>query len=299
MRLAKKIVAVALAAAMSLTMLTACGGGGGSSASSGSNSGSSKPSSSASSGNAGSTSTSNSGSSSGSTSASASGASSNSGSTSEGETIDYAKSRTVKFFQKLGTNYTLEIKMDVDADSENATAKFLISTNGNRTYTNLTAKDANGEQTVIYLTDKAQNKEWLVMPSEEEVEPGKYGVYFEMKYDSDSDGSSSVDDTKPEVGLKFTKETKGNYYIEHQIVTEGTEKLDVAYWYEGNSSQPKYIITEQTGQTTETVKLELSNVEYKARAAYMDFEEILSHYVNMTGMLPDEYQMPRTGWKVH
>ncbi len=128
MRLSKKIAAVALAAVMAVSMLTACGDN---DAPSSSNPGSSSSSSSSSSADSSSSSGSASDSSS---SSSSSGSSSNSSTGDKEENVAYKDSRTGRFYQKLGTSYTLGMKMDFTANGESGTADMLNVTSGGRSY---------------------------------------------------------------------------------------------------------------------------------------------------------------------
>lgn len=283
MRLSKKIAAVALAAVMSVSMLTACGG---TDAPSSSNPGSSSSSSSSSS-SADSSSSSGSASDS-SSSSSSSGSSSNSGTEDKEENVAYKDSRTGGFYQKLGTSYTMGLKTFSSADDGSLTAEGLISTNGNRVYEEFTGLNDGKKETQIVLIDMAKRKGWYITP-EKGMKDGKLGYYQVMDLSNRPEDSQTM--LKPIAGIKFTKETKGNYYVESQTVEQVTEqqaiKLSMAYYYEGNSSIPKYAEQElSVNGEKQTTRVELTSVEYNAKAKYMDFESILKQYINVYD-LPD------------
>ncbi len=282
MRLAKKIAAIALAAVMSVSLLTACSGDGPSSSGSNSSGGSSSSTSSSSSG-------SSAGSSSGSTTSSSS---SSSGSTSSEENVLYEKSRTAKFFKKLGTSYTMDMKTMAIGNDESVTARMLYSTDGNRIYAKVTTRSDGEETTAITLGDRIQRKGWMVIPSEEEVMEGKHGIYYAVDWDDASDSDDAVEDVQPVTGIKFTRETRGIYYVEIQTVEQNNEKTVLSYWYEGNKSVPKYIdLTDyKNGREVASVRTEINSVEFKVNTQYMNFEAILEQYVDMTGMIPDGVQ---------
>ena len=289
MRLAKKIAAIVLAAAMSVSMLTACGGGGSSTGGSNSSSGSKPSSSSSSASSSASSSSSSSSTSSGSSSTASS--DSSSGSTSGGETIDYAKSRTVKFFQKLGDNFTVDLKVTEEHEYGTYTRNMLISTNGNRLYAKVTE-----DNTSIDLRDKTQKKDWVVIPATEEVifsdiMPGEYGYYYvPVNGASDWDNDDLIYAIgEPAPGVKFTKETKGSYYVETQTLEPGGLREVFSYWYEGNSSVPKYIYIYaeaiEGNKKVDSWRREINSVEFKARDEYMNFESILSKCTDVTDLL--------------
>ena len=281
MRLSKKIAAVALAAVMSVSLLTACGG---TDAPSSSNPGSSSSSSSSSSADSSSSSGSTSDSSS---SSSSSGSSSNSSTEDKEENVAYKNSRTARFYQKLGTSYTMGLKIFGSEDDGNLTAEGLISINGNRVYEEFTGLSDGKKETQIVLIDLAKRKGWYITP-EKGLKDGKLGYYQVMDLSNRPEDSQNA--LKPIEGIKFTKETKGNYYIESQTVEQVTEqqtvKLSMAYYYEGNSSIPKYAEQElSVNGKKQTIRVELTSVEYNAKAKYMDFESILEQYVNVYDLI--------------
>ena len=280
MRLSKKIAAVELAAVMSVSLLTACGG---TDAPSSSNPGSSSSSSSSSSGSSSSGSASDS-----SSASSSSGSSSNSSTEDKEENVAYKDSRTARFYQKLGTSYTMGLKIFGSEDDGNLTAEGLISINGNRVYEEFTGLSDGKKETQIVLIDLAKRKGWYITP-EKGLKDGKLGYYQVMDLSNRPEDSQNA--LKPIEGIKFTKETKGNYYIESQTVEQVTEqqtvKLSMAYYYEGNSSIPKYAEQElSVNGKKQTIRVELTSVEYNAKAKYMDFESILKQYINVYD-LPD------------
>ena len=283
MRLSKKIAAVALAAVMSVSLLTACGG---TDAPSSSNPGSSSNSSSSSA-----DSNSSSGSASDSSSASSSsGSSSNSSTEDKEENVAYKDSRTGRFYQKLGTSYTLGMKMDFTTNDESGTADMLNVTSGGRSYQQATIQ-SNGstESQMILLIDKTKQKIWTLIPKEDEntKEQGKLGYCY-------SGGVSN--EVVPVNGLKFKKETKGNYYIETQSYPvpahDGKGEIVIAFYYEGNSSEPKYVDVKESLGSEESLtgRITFTRIEYKADAKYLDFETILNQYVDITDKMPSTVQ---------
>lgn len=280
MRLSKKIAAVALAAVMSVSLLTACGG---TDAPSSSNPGSSSGSSSSS---ADSSSSSGSASDS-SSSSSSSGSSSNSSTEDKEETVAYKNSRTARFYQKLGTSYTMGLKIFSSADDGSLTTEGLISTNGNRVYEEFTGLNDGKKETQIVLIDQAKRKSWYITP-DKDLKDGKLGYYQVMDLSNRPEDSQTM--LKPIEGVKITKETKGNYYIESQTVEQVTEqqaiKLSMAYYYEGNSSIPKYAEQEMSiNGKKQTIRVELTSVEYNVKTKYMNFESILEQYINVYDLI--------------
>lgn len=295
MRLSKKIAAVALAAVMSVSLLTACGGtdapsssnpGSSSSSSSTSDSSSSSSSSSGSSGSA-----SDSGSSS-----SSSGSSSNSSTEDKEENVDYKNSRTGRFYQKLGTSYTLGMKMDITTNEESGTADMLIVTNGSRTYQQATVQRKDGTESQTVLTDMTKQKAWALIPDEDLKEQGKLGYCYSAPISGTSTDGSIPGDVMPVEDLKFKQETKGNYYIESQSYSvstnEGLAEYAIAYYFEGNDSAPKYVdVKESFGiDGFMTIRMTFTRIEYKADAKYLDFETILKQYIDITDQMPSTVQ---------
>lgn len=286
MRLSKKIAAVALAAVMSVSLLTACGDNDAPSSSNpGSSSGSSSSSadSSSSSGSASDSSSSNS-----SSSNSSSGSSSNSSTEDKEETVAYKDSRTGRFYQKLGTSYTLGMKMDFTANDESGTVDMLNVTSGGRSYQQATIQSKGStESQMILLIDKTKQKIWTLIPNEELKEQGKLGCYY-------SGGVSN--EVVPVEGLKFKKETKGNYYIETQSYPvpahDGKGEIVMAFYYEGNSSEPKYVDVKESLGSEESLTghMTFTRIEYTANAKYLDFETILNQYVDITDKMPSTVQ---------
>ena len=285
MRLSKKIAAVALAAVMSVSMLTACGG---TDAPSSSNPGSSSSSSSSSSADS-------SASSSGSTSDSSS---SNSGSTEDKEeNVAYKNSRTAKFYQKLGTSYTLGAKLDAVGNGQSATADMLVVTNGSRTYQQATIRSNGATESQTVLVDLTKQKGWVLLPDERVKDQGKLGYCYSATISGTSIGGGIPGNVMPIEGLKFKQETKGNYYIETQTyelpTEEGKLKMVIAYYYEGNSITPKYTEVKEylNGEELVTMRMTFTRIEYKADAKYLDFETILKQYIDKTDQIPSTTQV--------
>ena len=292
MRLSKKIAAVALAAVMSVSLLTACGG---TDAPSSSNPGSSSSSSSTSDSSSSSSSSSGSASDSGSSSSS-SGSSSNSSTEDKEENVDYKNSRTGRFYQKLGTSYTLGMKMDITTNEESGTADMLIVTNGSRTYQQATVQRKDGTESQTVLTDMTKQKAWALIPDEDLKEQGKLGYCYSAPISGTSTDGSIPGDVMPVEDLKFKQETKGNYYIESQSYSvstnEGLAEYAIAYYFEGNDSAPKYVdVKESFGiDGFMTIRMTFTRIEYKADAKYLDFETILKQYIDITDQMPSTVQ---------
>ena len=292
MRLSKKIAAVALAAVMSVSLLTACGGTDAPSSSNpGSSSSSSSADSSSNSSSSGSASDSNS-------SSSSSGSSSNSSTEDKEENVAYKDSRTARFYQKLGTSHTLGAKLDVTSDDVNVTADMLVVTSGGRSYQQITfqSNGSGGNQTL--LIDQTKQKIWYLIPGEDEntKEQGKLGYCYSATISGSSTDGSVSNKVMPVNGLKFKQETKGNYYIETQSYPvpahDGKGEMVIAYYYEGNSSVPKYVdVKESLGsEGIITIRMTFTRIEYKADAKYLDFETILKQYIDTTGQIPSTPQ---------
>lgn len=287
MRLSKKIAAVALAAVMSVSLLTACGGTDAPSSSSPSSSSSSSSSSADSSA-----------SSSGSSSSSAD-SSSNSGSTEDKEeNVDYKNSRTAKFYQKLGTNYTLGSKLDITANNKSETVDMLVVTNGSRTYQQATTQSKGSTESQIVLTDLTKQKKWNLASVEDDItkEQGKLGYYYSAPISGTSTGGGVPGNVMPIEGLKFKQETKGDYYIESQsyAASSNGEKVEIfiAYYFKGNDSAPEYVdVKESLGSKgTATIRVTFTRIESKADAKYLDFETILKQYIDVTDKMPSTVQ---------
>ena len=274
MRLSKKIAAVALAAVMAVSMLTACGGTDGPS--------SSRPSSS---------SPSSSSSGSGSTTDPSSGSSSNSGTEDKEENVAYKNSRTAKFFQKLGTTYTLGSKLDITINGESGTADMLVVTNGSRAYQKATTQSNGNTVTQTMLVEMTKQKAWVLMPNANVKDQGKLGYCYSSKVNGTSTGAGVPGNGMPIEGLKFKQETKGNYYIETQNYKapseDGMVEVVIAYYFKGNSSVPEYVdVKESLGSKgTATIRVTYTRIEYKADAKYLDFETILKQYIDITDQI--------------
>lgn len=280
MRLPKKIAAVALAAVMAVSMLTAFGSTGG-------------PSSSGSS-SAGSNSSSNSSSTSGSSKPEASSpdgssnGSSNSGTEDKEETVAYKNSRTAKFYQKLGTSYTMGAKLDFTMEGASGTADMLVVTNGSRTYQQVTTQSDDSAATQTMLVEMTKQKVWVLLPDESVKDQGKLGYCYSSRIIGSAAGGDISDKVTPIDGLKFTQKTKGNYYVEtqtYEITTEdGTVKMVISYCYEGNSSTPKYTETKEYlgGKEVAMSRMTFTSIERKVDAKYLDFEPILKQYIDVT-----------------
>lgn len=289
MRLSKKIAAVALAAVMSVSLLTACGGTDAPSSSNPGSSSSSSNSASADSSASSSGSTSDSGSSS-----SSADSSSNSGSTEDKEeNVDYKNSRTAKFYQKLGTNYTLGSKLDITANNKSETVDMLVVTNGSRTYQQATTQSKGSTESQIVLTDLTKQKKWNLASVEDDItkEQGKLGYYYSAPISGTSTGGGVPGNVMPIEGLKFKQETKGDYYIESQsyAASSNGEKVEIfiAYYFKGNDSAPEYVdVKESLGSKgTATIRMTFTRIEYKADAKYLDFETILNQYIDITDQI--------------
>lgn len=294
MRLSKKIAAVALAAVMSVSLLTACGG---TDAPSSSNPGSSSSSSSSSADSSSSSSSSGSASDS-SSSSSGSGSSSNSGTEDKEENIAYKNSRTARFYQKLGTSYTLGSKLDITANNKSETVDMLVVTNGSRTYQQATAQSKGSTESQIVLTDLTKQKKWNLASVEDDItkEQGKLGYYYSAPISGTSTGGGVPGNVMPIEGLKFNQETKGDYYIESQsyAASSNGEKVEIfiAYYFKGNDSAPEYVdVKESLGSKgTATIRVTFTRIEYKADAKYLDFETILKQYIDVTDKMPSTVQ---------
>jgi uncharacterized lipoprotein YehR (DUF1307 family) len=294
MRLSKKIAAVALAAVMSVSLLTACGG---TDAPSSSNPGSSSSSSSSSADSSSSSSSSGSASDS-SSSSSGSGSSSNSGTEDKEENIAYKNSRTARFYQKLGTSYTLGSKLDITANNKSETVDMLVVTNGSRTYQQATAQSKGSTESQIVLTDLTKQKKWNLASVEDDItkEQGKLGYYYSAPISGTSTGGGVPGNVMPIEGLKFKQETKGDYYIESQsyAASSNGEKVEIfiAYYFKGNDSAPEYVdVKESLGSKgTATIRVTFTRIEYKADAKYLDFETILKQYIDVTDKMPSTVQ---------
>lgn len=294
MRLSKKIAAVALAAVMSVSLLTACGG---TDAPSSSNPGSSSSSSSSSAASSSSSSSSGSASDS-SSSSSGSGSSSNSGTEDKEENIAYKNSRTARFYQKLGTSYTLGSKLDITANNKSETVDMLVVTNGSRTYQQATAQSKGSTESQIVLTDLTKQKKWNLASVEDDItkEQGKLGYYYSAPISGTSTGGGVPGNVMPIEGLKFKQETKGDYYIESQsyAASSNGEKVEIfiAYYFKGNDSAPEYVdVKESLGSKgTATIRVTFTRIEYKADAKYLDFETILKQYIDVTDKMPSTVQ---------
>ena len=294
MRLSKKIAAVALAAVMSVSLLTACGG---TDAPSSSNPGSSSSSSSSSADSSSSSSSSGSASDS-SSSSSGSGSSSNSSTEDKEENVDYKNSRTARFYQKLGTSYTLGSKLDITANNKSETVDMLVVTNGSRTYQQATAQSKGSTESQIVLTDLTKQKKWNLASVEDDItkEQGKLGYYYSAPISGTSTGGGVPGNVMPIEGLKFKQETKGDYYIESQsyAASSNGEKVEIfiAYYFKGNDSAPEYVdVKESLGSKgTATIRVTFTRIEYKADAKYLDFETILKQYIDVTDKMPSTVQ---------
>ena len=58
----------------------------------------------------------------------------------------------------------------------------------------------------------------------------------------------------------------------------------IAYYYEGNSITPKYTEVKEylNGEELVTMRMTFTRIEYTADAKYLDFETILSQYIDIT-----------------
>lgn len=292
MRLAKKAAAVILAAAMTVSMLTACSGGGGGSTSgnnpgntpSGGNSSTVTP------GGGGSGNTPGGGGS-GSGTTPTPDAPDTPGSSDDGKddsgTVSYLNSRTGKFYKTLGTAYTADMQVKINENGLIQTAPLLFATDGNRVY-GKTVADIEGQTIdMITMIDEQGKTLWEVIPMSHEImtamgHPDKNGIYFVEEFDGDSNQiGDPIGETAPVEGVEFNVEKQGTFYIESQTA----EGVQIAYWYEGNSFTPKYIIIYQSnekGQMVEAVNIEFKTVTPGKNEKLLNFEEILKAYYDAT-----------------
>lgn len=279
MRLSKKIAAVALAAVMSVSLLTACGGTDAPSSSS--------PSSSSSSSSSGADSSSSS-----SSSGSSSSSSSSSGTGSEGknETIAYEKSRTAKFYKKLGTgNYTMNETLKFEPIGESMTGDMLVSTDGSRVYVDLTTRTQGMEASQIVLLDLKTQKGWYITPYKKPSADGKLGEYTVRNIKGKL--QDQISPVAPVEGREFKQEWRGNDYTE----TQTTKATVISFVYKGNSSVPEYAELKEyneDGVETLKVRVEYSNFKPQVDAKYLDFETILAKYDGKTGTSTVQAQEP-------
>lgn len=283
MRLSKKIAAVALAAVMAVSMLTACGGTGGpSSSGSGSNSNS----------NSSSNSSSNSNSNSNSNSDDSSNGSSNSGTEDKNETIAYEKSRTAKFYQKLGTgNYTMNETMKLEQGGKRMDADVLVSTDGSRVYVDLTTRTQGMEASQIVLLDLKTQKGWYITPYKKPSADGKLGEYTVRNIKGKL--QDQISPVNPIEGREFKQEWKGNDYTETQTMKYSGLTDVYSFVYKGNSSVPEYAELKkynEDGVETLKVRVEYSNFKPQVDAKYLDFETILNQYIDVTDKKPSTVQ---------
>ena len=265
MRLSKKIAAVALAAVMAVSLLTACGG-------------TDAPSSS------------NPGSSSSSSGATCSSSSSGTGSEGKNETIAYEKSRTAKFYQKLGTgNYTMNETLKFEPIGESMTGDMLVSTDGSRVYVDLTTRTQGMEASQIVLLDLKTQKGWYITPYKKPSADGKLGEYTVRNIKGKL--QDQISPVNPIVGCEIEQEWKGDYYIE----TQTTKATVISFVYKGNSSVPEYAELKEyneDGVETLKVRVEYSNFKPQVDAKYLDFETILAKYDGKTGTSTVQAQEP-------
>ena len=66
----------------------------------------------------------------------------------------------------------------------------------------------------------------------------------------------------------------------------------ISYCYEGNSSTPKYTETKEYlgGKEVAMSRMTFTRIESKADAKYLDFETILSQYIDITAKMPSTAQ---------
>ena len=264
MRLSKKIAAVALAAVMAVSLLTACGDN---DAPSSSNPGSSSSSS-----------------------------SSGTGSEGKNETIAYEKSRTAKFYQKLGTgNYTMNETVQIEMNEQGKmTMDALVSTDGKRAYAKQTLRMAGiKNQTQIALADLTTKKGWILVNYPEPDPDGKLGYYTVETVKGDL--QEAVSPVNPIEGREFKQECKGNDYTETQTMKYSGLTDVYSFVYKGNSSVPEYAELKEyneDGVETITVRVAYSNFKSQVDAKYLDFETILANYNEKTGTSTTQAQEP-------
>ena len=290
MRLSKKIAAVALAAVMAVSMLTACGSTGGPSSSGPSSSGPSSSGPETSGPSSGSPETS--GPSSGSPETSSPGT----GSEGKNETIAYEKSRTAKFYQKLGTgNYTMNETVQIEMiEQGKMTMDALVSTDGKRAYAKQTLRMAGiKNQTQIALADLTTKKGWILVNYPEPDPDGKLGYYTVETVKGDL--QEAVSPVNPIEGREFKQECKDNDYTETQTMKYSGLTDVYSFVYKGNSSVPEYAELKEynvDGVETIKVRVEYSNFKPQVVAEYLDFETILANYNEKTGTSTTQAQEP-------
>ena len=262
MRLSKKIAAVALAAVMAVSLLTACGG---TDAPSSSNPDSSSSSS-----------------------------SSGTGSEGKNETIAYEKSRTAKFYQKLGTgNYTMNETLKFEPIGESMTGDMLVSTDGSRVYVDLTTRTQGMEASQIVLLDLKTQKGWYITPYKKPSADGKLGEYTVRNIKGKL--QDQISPVNPIEGREFKQEWKGNDYTETQTMKYSGLTDVYSFVYKGNSSVPEYAELKkynEDGVETLKVRVEYSNFKPQVDAKYLDFETILANYNEKTGTSTTQAQEP-------
>lgn len=188
------------------------------------------------------------------------------------------------------------MKLDVTTNDESGTADVLTVTNGSRTYQRATTQSNGNTESQTVLMDLTKQKAWALIPVEDLKEPGKLGYCYSAPISGSSTDGGVPDQITPVDGLEFKQEMKGNYYIESQSYAiptdEGLAEFAISYCYEGNSSVPKYVDAKESigGEEFIKIRMTFTRIEYKADAKYLDFETILSQYIDITDKMPSTAQ---------
>ena len=277
MRLYKKAAAALLAAVMAVSMLTACGGGGSSSGGSSNGGGSGTGGNGGNGGNNNNTGTG--------TNISTDFDESTTGGTAKdvldnAQQISYGSSMTKNAF---GSSYTYEYNAnfgDYGDETGNFEANMMTTTDGNRIYSGGTGTMGVGGLNVTSrtatLSDKKENKRWVINLDE--------GTYTEGKY---IDEDTALDKDL----LQKARFYKGTYTVGSRpydaeafsvVTTEDgiTMTLTEIFCYEGTT--PKYIISRGYAlgglYDEEVMDITIKSYSPKARTEFLDFETILSNY---------------------
>ena len=308
MRLAKKVIAVALAVAMMTSMLTACSGGGGGGSSTGGNG--SNISGGTTGGNGGTTGgdTGNGGGTGGGTGSGDTGNGGGNGETGGGagagttetSTVKFVDSRTGKLFITLSTKgYTATLKV-TDTDPEGTETNSLVISGDAKGHSYLAAPrslifdvvKSNPKKTMFVLADTQEDNEWLVLPMtpEEKAEAGLSGtnlagICFKVENAYEFiNGDDIIGDYFPEYMANFTTEKNAVNYIESQIDDDSNR---ISYWYEGSSQIPERVVLEDVygEQFKEYNRAEISDAKLGEDKKLLDFDSILKDYYDVTDEL--------------
>lgn len=66
----------------------------------------------------------------------------------------------------------------------------------------------------------------------------------------------------------------------------------MAFYYEGNSSEPKYVDVKESLGSEESLtgRVTFTRIEYTANTKYLDFETIQNQYIDVTNKIPSTVQ---------